>query len=128
VAPYDSAAWGNWGEPLVHLFIGTAFGFVLERAGFGNAQKLAAQFYFRDMSVLKVMFTAIIVAMALIFLTSALGLLDYNLVWVNPTYLWPGIVGGLIGPAQAVTGRGNVRSVTIPIAGILPRSPTTPSR
>ncbi|MGD8586117.1 MAG: YeeE/YedE thiosulfate transporter family protein, partial [Chloroflexota bacterium] len=21
---------------------------------------------------------------------------DYNLVWVNPTYLWPGIVGGLI--------------------------------
>ena len=41
-------------------------------------------------------FTAIIVAMTLIFLSSALGLLDYNLVWVPPTYLWPGIVGGLI--------------------------------
>ena len=26
----------------------------------------------------------------------ALGLLDYNLIRVNPTYLWPGIVGGLI--------------------------------
>ena len=41
-------------------------------------------------------FTAIIVAMTLIFLTSSLGLLDYNLLWVPPTYLWPGIVGGLI--------------------------------
>ena len=42
------------------------------------------------------MFSAIVVAMVLIFLASGLGLLDYNLVWVNPTYLWPGIVGGLI--------------------------------
>jgi hypothetical protein len=34
--------------------------------------------------------------MVLIFGASALGLLDYNLIWVNPTYLWPGIIGGLI--------------------------------
>ena len=34
--------------------------------------------------------------MLLIFLTSGIGLLDYNLIWVNPTYLWSGIVGGLI--------------------------------
>ena len=44
----------------------------------------------------KVMFTAIIVAMTLIFLATASGILDYNLIWVPPTYLWPGIVGGLI--------------------------------
>ncbi len=48
------------------------------------------------MRVFKVMFTSIIVAMTLIFLSSALGILDYNLIWVPPTYLWPGIVGGLI--------------------------------
>jgi len=36
------------------------------------------------------------VAMVLIFSTVAVGLLDYNAIWVNPTYLWPGIVGGLI--------------------------------
>ncbi len=87
---------GHWGQYLVYLLIGFGFGFVLEMSGFGNSKKLAAQFYLHDMTVLKVMFTAIIVAMALIFLTSGLGLLDYNLVWVNPTYLWPGIVGGLI--------------------------------
>jgi uncharacterized membrane protein YedE/YeeE len=69
---------------------------VLEMSGFAISTKLAAQFYFKDMTVLKVMFTAIVVAMVLIFGASALGLLDYNLIWVNPTYLWPGIVGGLI--------------------------------
>lgn len=89
-------ALGHWGSYIVYLIIGFAFGYVLEIAGFGKSTKLAAQFYFREMTVLKVMFGAIIVAMVLIFLTSGLGLLDYNLVYVNPTYLWPGILGGLI--------------------------------
>lgn len=87
---------GQWGAYAVYALIGVAFGITLESAGFGNSKLLAAQFYFKDMRVFKVMFTAIIVAMTLIFLSSALGLLDYNLVWVPPTYLWPGIVGGLI--------------------------------
>lgn len=87
---------GHWNAYLVFLVIGFLFGYVLEIAGFGNALKLAPQFYFKDMTVLKVMFGAIIVAMVLIFLSTGLGLLDYKLIYVNPTYLWPGIVGGLI--------------------------------
>jgi rhodanese-related sulfurtransferase len=87
---------GHYGAYLVFLAVGFAFGYVLEISGFGFSPKLAAQFYFKEMTVLKVMFTGIIVAMVLIFLSSALGLLDYNLIWVNPTYLWPGIVGGLL--------------------------------
>ena len=87
---------GHWGSYVVYLLVGIAFGYVLEIAGFGNSKKLAAQFYFKEMTVLKVMFSAIVVAMVLIFLASAVGLLDYNLVYVNPTYLWPGILGGLI--------------------------------
>ncbi len=87
---------GHYGSFVVYLLIGVAFGYTLEIAGFGNSRILAAQFYFKDMTVLKVMFGAIITAMVLIFGTSALGLLDYNLLWVNPTYLWPGIVGGII--------------------------------
>ena len=81
---------------LVFGLIGFGFGFVLEISGFGNSKKLAAQFYFKDLTVLKVMFTAIVTAMVLLFLSVGLGILDFNLVWVNPTYLWPGIVGGLI--------------------------------
>ena len=95
---------GHWGAYVVFLLIGFSFGFVLEMAGFGNSRKLAAQFYFKDMTVLKVMFGAIIVAMVLIFGASAAGLLDYNLLWVNPTYLWPGIVGGLIMGAGFIIG------------------------
>ncbi len=87
---------GQWPAYLVYLGIGLAFGYVLEQAGFGISTKLAAQFYFKEMTVLKVMFTGIVVAMLFVFLTAGLGLLDYNLIWVNPTYLWPGIVGGLI--------------------------------
>lgn len=87
---------GHWGSYGVYALVGVAFGMCLEAAGFGNSTKLAAQFYFKDMRVFKVMFTAIIVAMTLIFLSTSIGLLDYNLIWVPPTYLWPGIVGGLI--------------------------------
>ncbi|MBL8130256.1 MAG: YeeE/YedE family protein [Anaerolineae bacterium] len=87
---------GQWGAYGVYLLIGIAFGAVLEMAGFAVSTKLAAQFYFKDMTVLKVMFTGIVVAMLLVFLATGLGLLDYNLVYVNPTYLWPGILGGLI--------------------------------
>jgi rhodanese-related sulfurtransferase len=95
---------GHWGAYVVFLVIGFSFGFVLELAGFGNSKKLAAQFYFQDMTVLKVMFTAIVVAMVLIFGATAIGLLDFNLLWVNPTYLWPGIVGGLIMGAGFIIG------------------------
>jgi hypothetical protein len=76
--------------------IGFAFGYVLEMSGFGDSRKLAAQFYFTELTVLKVMFTAIVTAMVLTFGAVGLGFLDFSQVWVNPTYLWSGIIGGLI--------------------------------
>ncbi len=81
---------------VVFAAIGFAFGYTLEMAGFGDSRKLAAQFYFRELTVLKVMFTAIAVAMTLLFGAVGLGLLDFSQVWVNPTYLGSGVVGGLI--------------------------------
>ncbi len=87
---------GKAGAYLVFLAIGIAFGYVLESSGFNHSPTLAAQFYFKDLRVFKVFFTAIVVGMLLIFAASAVGLLDYNLIWVNPTYLWSGIIGGLI--------------------------------
>jgi rhodanese-related sulfurtransferase len=96
MAPFDLTTLNSWVYALVFGGIGLGFGAVLEMAGFGDSRKLAAQFYFREMTVLKVMFTAIIVACVLIYLSSAFGLLDFNRIWVNPTYLASGIVGGLI--------------------------------
>lgn len=81
---------------VVFGLIGFAFGYTLEMSGFGDSRKLAAQFYFTEMTVLKVMFTAIVTAMVLLFGAVGLGILDFNQVWVNPTYLSSGILGGLI--------------------------------
>jgi len=90
---------GLFGEEMslvVAFLTGIGFGFFLERAGFGNARLLAAQFYFRDLRVLKVMFTAIVTAMVGLFLLSRAGLVDLSLVYLTPTFLVPQIVGGLI--------------------------------
>ncbi len=97
MAPFElSSTLGHVGAWAVYAMIGFAFGFILESAGFADSRRLAAQFYWRDLTVMKVMFTAILVAAVLIFWATALGWLDYDAVWVNPTYLWPGVVGGLI--------------------------------
>ena len=87
---------GHLASYIIYLFIGIGFGATLEMAGFANSPKLAAQFYLKDMTVLKVMFTAIITAMVLVYLATSFLVLDIDQVWINPTYLWPGIVGGLI--------------------------------
>ncbi|GMV32411.1 MAG: sulfurtransferase [Chloroflexi bacterium CFX1] len=81
---------------VVFGLIGFAFGYTLEMSGFGDSRKLAAQFYFTELTVLKVMFTAIVTAMVLLFGAVGLGILNFNQVWVNPTYLSSGILGGLI--------------------------------
>jgi len=97
MAPLDlTGTFGVTGSYLVYIGIGFCFGFILESSGFGDSRRLAAQFYFSELRVLKVMFTAIVVAMLLVFWASALGLLDYDVLMVKHTWLWPGIVGGLI--------------------------------
>jgi len=106
MAPFAlDAELGKFAAYLVFLLIGALFGVSLEMAGFTNSTKLTAQFYLKDMTVFKVMFTAVLVAMVLIFGATGLGLLDYDRIWVPPTYLWPGIIGGfLIGIAFIIGG------------------------
>ncbi len=86
------------------LTLGFGFGFALERAGFGSARKLTAVFYFYDMSVVKVMFTAIVTAMAGLFLLSWAGALDLAELYVEPTNYAGAAIGGLIFGAGFVIG------------------------
>jgi uncharacterized membrane protein YedE/YeeE len=76
--------------------IGFLFGFVLERAGFGNARKLTAIFYLRDFAVLKVMFTAIVVCILGLLYLSTFHWIELGRIYLLPTYIWPQIAGGLI--------------------------------
>lgn len=87
---------GDEASLIVAFAIGIGFGFFLEQAGFGSAKKLTDQFYFKDMAVFRVMFTAIVTAMLGLFYMAWLGWVDLSLVYISPTYLWPQIVGGLL--------------------------------
>lgn len=78
------------------LLLGVAFGFILERSGLGDPKKLLGLFYLEDFTMLKVMFAAIAVAAAGVGAFSLLGLLKVQSLAVQPTYLWPQALGGLV--------------------------------
>ncbi len=91
---YQLDFFGTQTSYVIAFLLGIAFGFTLERAGFGSSKKLAMQFYFRDMTVLKVMFTAIVTTMVGILYLNLAGILDFSLLYINNTFLWPQILGG----------------------------------
>ena len=96
-APYfELSYFGARGALVAALVIGIAFGWCLESAGMGSARKLAGQFYLTDLTVFKVMFTAIVTAMLGVFWLGRLGVLDLTRVYVPETYLLPQLVGGLV--------------------------------
>jgi uncharacterized membrane protein YedE/YeeE len=90
----------------VAVVLGFAFGFVLERVGFGRAQKLVAQFHGTDMTVLKVIFSGIVTAMVGSVVLSGLGVLDLDAVAARyPTFLGPAAAGGfLLGAGFVISG------------------------
>ncbi len=81
---------------MASLLIGLAFGVALECAGFGSSKRLAGIFYFRDMAVLKVMFTAVIVAMLGISYAKSFGWVTTDNVYFLHTLYAAQILGGLI--------------------------------
>lgn len=89
---------------LAALAIGFSFGFALERAGFGSSRRLAGIFYFRDMVVLKVMFTAVIVAMIGLQYAQSLGWISQEQLFFMPSIYGAQIVGGLLLGVGFVTG------------------------
>lgn len=96
-APFFKFEYFNSDVSLIIAFvIGIAFGIALEKGGFGRATILASQFYFTNMRVLKVMFTAIVTAMLGLYFLSVIGFVDLSLVYLTQTNLLPMVVGGLI--------------------------------
>ncbi|MCW8875537.1 MAG: YeeE/YedE family protein [Kangiellaceae bacterium] len=103
LAPYEVISSGL--NLFFALIIGIAFGFILERGGLGNAKKLIGQFTLTDLTVFKVMFTAIVTVMIGLFFLSAFGLANLELISNSDTYWIPQILGGLIlGVGFAVAG------------------------
>ena len=81
---------------LIAFIIGLGFGFALEQAGFSSSRKLAGMFYGYDTTVLKVFFTAAIVAMLGLAFFNYFEMIDMSIVYVNEYYIDSAIVGGVI--------------------------------
>jgi hypothetical protein len=80
----------------IALLLGVAFGWLLERAGLGNARKLVGQFYLTDLTVLEVLFSALVTAMLGVFWLDRLGLLDLRAVYLPETFALPQALGGAL--------------------------------
>jgi uncharacterized membrane protein YedE/YeeE len=76
------------------LIFGVFFGFSLNKAGLTRYTKIANVFRFTDLSVLKFMMTALVVAMAGLYALRGLGVITFPR--VPETYIIGNLVGGLI--------------------------------
>ena len=81
---------------LFAFLIGIGFGYILESAGFSSSRKLVGIFYGYDTVVLKVFFTGGITAMLGLLFLSLFGWIDLDLIYINPTYVYSMILGGVI--------------------------------
>jgi uncharacterized protein len=100
----ETGALGSTAVLLSAPIIGFAFGWFLERGGLGSARKLAGQFYLTDLTVFKVLFSALLTAMLGAFWLDRLGLLDLSLVYLPETYVLPQAVGGALFGAGFLVG------------------------
>lgn len=86
------------------LIIGFFFGYILESAGFSSSKKLVGVFYGYDFTVWRVFFTAAVTGMVGILFLGHFGLLNLDTIYINPTYLWSIIIGGIIMGAGFIIG------------------------
>lgn len=94
----------QWLDLLIAFIIGTGFGIALEQAGFSSSRKLTGMFYGYDTTVIKVFFTAAIVALCGSQILDYLGVLDLNMVFVNEFIVYAAIIGGIIMGAGFIMG------------------------
>jgi len=88
---------------VIALFLGVFFGFSLNKAGLTKYHKIVNVFRLTDMAVLKFMMTALVVAMAGLYVLRGLGLVTFPA--VPATYIAGNLIGGLIfGIGMALTG------------------------
>jgi len=88
---------------ILAIILGVGFGFSLNKAGLTKYHKIANQFRFTDMTILKFMMTAIAVAMTGLYIFRGLGWVSFPT--VPATYIVGNLLGGLIfGVGMALAG------------------------
>ncbi len=86
---------GEWSF-VIAILLGVAFGFILEASGFSSSRNIVGVFYGYNFVVLRVFFTAVIVAMVGLLYFDYFGWIDLSKIFILPTYVAPMISGGVI--------------------------------
>jgi hypothetical protein len=87
------------------VLAGVLFGYFIESGGLSSPRKLTAQFALRDWTVFRVMFVAIVVAAAMLWLLQAAGWLRFEALRVPTLFFWAMALGGaLLGAGLAIGG------------------------
>ncbi len=89
---------------ILAIIIGTLFGFVLQRVGASNPQRIIDMLRLKDFHLMKAILFGIAVASVLLFIGMTLGVIDPSHLSVKTSY-WGVIVGGLLlGLGWAIAG------------------------
>lgn len=89
---------------VIALFIGMAFGYILEASGFSSSRKLVGVFYGYDFAVIRVFITATLVAAIGLLYMGYFGWIDYEVLFVHPTFVYSAAIGGVIMGFGFITG------------------------
>ncbi|MCL4559425.1 MAG: YeeE/YedE family protein [Chloroflexi bacterium] len=90
-------------QALLALLIGILFGYALNKGGLTRYRKVVGVFRFTDLTVIKFMLTALVVAGSGLYALKGLGLVQFPT--VPATYVAGNLIGGLVfGIGMALTG------------------------
>ena len=89
---------------VIAVFIGMAFGYIMEASGFSSSRKLIGVFYGYDFAVVRVFITATLVAIIGLLYMGYFGWIDYSVLFVHPTFVYSAIIGGVIMGFGFITG------------------------
>ena len=89
---------------VIALFIGMAFGYIMEASGFSSSRKLVGVFYGYDFAVIRVFITATLVASIGLLYMGYFGWIDYEVLFVHPTFVYSAAIGGIIMGFGFITG------------------------
>lgn len=81
---------------VIAIFIGMAFGYIMEASGFSSSRKLIGVFYGYDFAVIRVFITATLVAIIGLLYMGYFGWIDYSVLFVHPTFIFSASIGGII--------------------------------
>jgi len=89
---------------LLAIVLGSLFGFVLQKTGAANPQKIIDMFLLRDLHLMKVIFFAIGLSSLVLFCLLTVGIIDPANLSIKASYLGVIVGGSILGLGWAIAG------------------------